>query len=397
VTLALAAGCGPGRAPSSAVPAPAATRKPSAAVASNTTGWQTATGSPEPVSPGSRTTDSLVGPGCQRRDGALDRVALVLAERFGAGQPLPDTVELELLLRQQGAPYVWPRTFARSQHDDPELAAPRLQTWLASSAAVGEPRCGFAVSQHGPESSVAVVAADALADLEPLPLRARVGSWLTLRATMRVPASGAKVVLLGPSRSPRPLPTAFDGQRVSAPFALDRPGRFLVQVLAEVGGGPRPVLEALVFADVEPPARAEPEPAPGEDAADPAEDPARALERMLAKARNEEGLPGLRRDEGLDRVAQSHAEAMRDAGRIGHDLGQGDPAERARAAGLELISAGENVALASSLVLVHRKLFASPSHRANMLSPSFDAVGIGAVRDGSGRTWVCQLFGQHPR
>jgi uncharacterized protein YkwD len=184
---------------------------------------------------------------------------------------------------------------------------------------------------------------------------------------------------------------------VSAPFALDRPGRFLVQVLAEVGGGPRPVLEALVFADVEPPASAEPEPAPGEDAADPAEDPALALERMLAQARKEEGLPALRRDEGLDRVAQGHAEAMRDAGRIGHDLGRGDPAERARAAGLELISAGENVALARSLVLVHRKLFASPSHRANMLSPSFDAVGIGAVGDGSGRVWVCQLFGQHPR
>src|SRR5688572_33362871 len=52
VTLALLAGCGPGRGPSSAVPAPAATRKPSAAVASNATGWQTATGSAEPVSPG---------------------------------------------------------------------------------------------------------------------------------------------------------------------------------------------------------------------------------------------------------------------------------------------------------------------------------------------------------
>jgi len=397
VTLALVCGCGPGRAPSSAVPTPAAARNESAADASSGTGWQTATRSPEPGSPDGPAGSELLGESCQLRDGALDRVAAALAKRFAAGEALPDTVELELLLRQQGAPYVWPRSFARSQSGDPAAAGVRLQSWLASSTPAGEQRCGLAVEQRGPETSLAVVAADALADLESLPLRARVGSWLTVRATLRVPASGAKVVLLGPSRSPRPLPTAFDGQRLSAPFALDRPGRFLVQVLAEVEGGPRPVLEALVFADVEPPARAEPEPAPGETAAATETDPAEAIERMLAQARNEEGLPRLHRDALLDQVAQGHAEAMRDAGRIGHDLGRGDPAERTRAAGLELISAGENVALASSVVLVHRKLFASPSHRANMLSPRFDAVGIGAVRDGSGRVWVCQLFGQLPR
>ena len=397
MTLALVAGCGPGCAPSSAVPVPAATRNPSAAETSPATGWQTATASPEPVGPDTPAQTGLLGEGCLRRDGALDRVARALVERFDAGGPLPDTAELELLLRQQGSPYVWPRSFARSQSHAPGLAGPRLRSWLTNSAPAGEPRCGLAITERGNESSVAVVAADVLADLEPLPLQARVGGWLTLRATMLVPASGAKVVLLGPSGSPRPLPTAFDGRRLSAPFALDRPGRFLVQVLAEVEGGPRPVLEALVFAEVEPPVRAEPEPAPGESAADPGLEPAQALERLLAQARTEEGLPALRRDEHLDRVAQGHAEAMRDAGRVAHDLGRGDPAERVRAAGLELISAGENVALAGNAVLVHRKLFASPSHRSNMLSRSFDAVGFGAVRDDAGRVWACQLFGQYPR
>src|SRR5688572_11524246 len=65
VTLALVAGCGPGRAPSAPVPAPAATQKPSGAVASNITGWQTATGSPEPVSPDARAMDGLLGEGCR--------------------------------------------------------------------------------------------------------------------------------------------------------------------------------------------------------------------------------------------------------------------------------------------------------------------------------------------
>ncbi len=54
--------------------------------------------------PGARAADGGLGPGCQRRDGAGSSTALrfVLAERFGAGEPLPDTVELELLLRRQG-------------------------------------------------------------------------------------------------------------------------------------------------------------------------------------------------------------------------------------------------------------------------------------------------------
>jgi uncharacterized protein YkwD len=43
--------------------------------------------------------------------------------------------------------------------------------------------------------------------------------------------------------------------------------------------------------------------------------------------------------------------------------------------------------------LAQRALWASPSHRENLLFPSFDLVGIGVAPDPDGTLWVCQVFG----
>jgi len=43
-------------------------------------------------------------------------------------------------------------------------------------------------------------------------------------------------------------------------------------------------------------------------------------------------------------------------------------------------------------VLAERALWASPSHRENLLLPRFDRVGIGVARDPDGTLWVCQTF-----
>jgi uncharacterized protein YkwD len=291
----------------------------------------------------------------------------------------------------QGSPYVWPRAWARAGADPANAGA--IESWLTGFEAVGERRCGLAYAEVGRTKVAALVAADVLADLEPLPVRAGVGTWLTLEARLLVPANGAKVIVLGPTGAPRPIATSFDGNgRVRAPFALREPGRFLVQVLAEVRGGPRPVLEALVFAAVEPPADPAPEPAPGEDAAGHDADAGSAVFAMLSRLRAEQRLPGLSRSAELDRVALDHATAMRDAGRIGHDVGNGGPEQRLAAAGVAATRAGENVAHAATARLAHRKLHASPSHRANLLSTDFDSVGVAAVTDADGLVWVCQIY-----
>jgi hypothetical protein len=300
---------------------------------------------------------------CGIADRGLEAAAASFARALSQGKPTPEPDEIALWLRQQGSPYVWPRAWALESSDE-QLASgrDRLTSWLGSFDDGGVRRCGVGSARSGGRTVVAVVATDVLADLDPLPVRARVGTWLALEARLLVPASEAKVVLLGPSGAPRPVPTSLVGQRVRSRFALERRGRFLIQVLADVAGGPRPVLEALVFADVEPPAALAPDGAPGEEAGAEFSDPAQAIERMLAIARQKERLPSLFRVPALDRAALEHAEAMRDAGRIGHDVGRGNPAVRVAAAGLSVKSAGENVAHAMSVIHAHRSLHASPSH-----------------------------------
>jgi hypothetical protein len=266
-----------------------------------------------------------------------------------------------------------------------------MSEWLASFDDGGERRCGIAIEPLGRHELVAAIAVDTLADLRPIPRRARLATWLEVEAEMLVASAGAKVVVLGPRGLPRSLPTNASAELVHARFNADQPGAWLVQVLADVEGGPRPVLEASLFAGVDPHPNAEAS-APGEARVPPGADPVLALEVLLAAARQAEGLPNLRRDPRLDRAAQEHAERMRDARRVAHDVGAGNPAARVGQAGLSVAAAGENVAHAPNAVRAQRALWASPSHRANSLSPHFDAVGIGVAEDGAGRLWVCELF-----
>jgi uncharacterized protein YkwD len=179
---------------------------------------------------------------------------------------------------------------------------------------------------------------------------------------------------------------------VVATFAADSAGSWLIQVLATAASGPRPVAEAIVNVDTDPPVRFQGTPAPGEAAGAGTTDDRDALGRMIDAARATERLAPLRRDARLDAVAQAHADAMLAARRVGHDVGDGDPASRVEAAGVVARVAGENVAHAATLPRAHRSLWSSPSHRGNLLFDGFDAVGIGLARDQDGSVWVCEVF-----
>ncbi len=82
---------------------------------------------------------------------------------------------------------------------------------------------------------------------------------------------------------------------------------------------------------------------------------------------------------------------MRRARKTAHDAGDGDLNQRLEQQGLQL-EAGENVAHAGNAALAERALWASPSHRENLLFARFDSVGIGVAHDPDGTLWVCQVF-----
>jgi len=258
---------------------------------------------------------------------------------------------------------------------------------------LGERRCAVARGT-GPDgvSVVAAVAVDALADMAPLPTTARVGQWVTLQGKMLVPASSVKVVLLGPRGAPKTVLASLSGNTIRSTFAVDQPGTWLIQVLATVAVGPRPVLEALVFAGTNPPERFVASPAPGEAAAKGAKDDAEALHRMVNAARVAEGVGSLARDASLDKLALAHVEEMVKAKMVGHDVGDGDLRVRIQRAGLRTSIAGENLASARTIENAHRALWASPSHRGNLLLDQFNRVGVAAMKSQDGSVWVAEVF-----
>lgn len=322
------------------------------------------------------------------------RAAQQVAERQATDSTALDNDERRFALHAAGSPHVWERWWSLvGTGIDERDAQQRLQAWLGTVDGPGELRCGLGHARGAQGETLVAVAVRAIADLQPVPTRARLGQWLDLRAQLLVPTEGTKVILLGPGRVPRPLPTpTLRGQRLDTRVSLDKPGPWLIQVLSVHDSGPRPALEAMVFVDSDPPSRFEHEATPGEQAGLAATDAASAMTSMLNYARAQSGLGPLQRDPRLDRLASEHARAMQQTRQLAHDLGSGGPAQRIAQAGLVAAVTGENLAYAQDAQSAHRFLWASPAHRTGMLEPRFDSLGVGIAEDENRSIWVCELY-----
>lgn len=88
-------------------------------------------------------------------------------------------------------------------------------------------------------------------------------------------------------------------------------------------------------------------------------------------------------------VAMGHAQAMASARNIWHNYtGYVDVARQAINAYVD----GENVGMAETLAQVDAALMASPTHKANILYPLFNTVGIGVAQDVNGYVYVTEDF-----
>jgi uncharacterized protein YkwD len=108
-------------------------------------------------------------------------------------------------------------------------------------------------------------------------------------------------------------------------------------------------------------------------------------EQYLFSAANAEraqrGLQPLKWDETLHRAAQRHAGEMAARESISHQYpGELDLAERGHAAGAKFTVIAENVAEAWSAPVIHDAWMQSPDHRANLLDPRVNSIGISVLR-----------------
>ena len=118
------------------------------------------------------------------------------------------------------------------------------------------------------------------------------------------------------------------------------------------------------------------------------------LLQLANQARAETGAPRLTLDAGLSHAARVHAEAMLAARQLSHQF-EGEPSLPQRlgsATHTALDQEGENVALDYDAASGHQHLMLSPPHRANLLNPAYNVIGMGVVRSGD-HLYIVQDFG----
>ena len=124
-------------------------------------------------------------------------------------------------------------------------------------------------------------------------------------------------------------------------------------------------------------------------AADSAFDARAAQEilRLINQARTQAGAAPLAFDQALNQAAQAHGQSMLQAGTLSHRLpGEADLQVRLGQTGLRFNRAGENIAYDFSAQHAHLTLMQSDEHRQNILSRSYNTVGIAVA-------WVaCQMY-----
>ena len=114
--------------------------------------------------------------------------------------------------------------------------------------------------------------------------------------------------------------------------------------------------------------------------------------RLLNLERTDRGVGPLRADQALTQQARRHSEKMARANELSHQFpDEPEVSSRLRSAGSFFDYSGENVALNQNAAGAHHGLMNSPPHRANILSPNYNAVGIGVLRVGQ-QIWVTQDF-----
>jgi uncharacterized protein YkwD len=110
-------------------------------------------------------------------------------------------------------------------------------------------------------------------------------------------------------------------------------------------------------------------------------------EQILFQSANREravhGLSPLRWNALLAEAAQRHAVLLAQRNALSHQFpGEPDLASRAAHEGARFSKIAENVALGPSAETLHQQWMKSPPHRANLLDPQMNSVGIAIARRG---------------
>jgi len=114
---------------------------------------------------------------------------------------------------------------------------------------------------------------------------------------------------------------------------------------------------------------------------------------LVNRERNKSGIPELKWNEKIAEVSYDYANYMWENYYFGHtDLQGRDVGDRLRTAKISYSLAGENLALAPTVISDHNGLMNSEGHRENILNTEFEEIGIGVIDNGVYGKIFIQVF-----
>ena len=116
--------------------------------------------------------------------------------------------------------------------------------------------------------------------------------------------------------------------------------------------------------------------------------------RLVNVERARAGLPPLTENWEVSRTARFKSQDFINRNYFAHNSPTyGTPFQMLNSFGIQFLAAGENIARGQrSPAEVMNSWMNSPGHRANILSPSFNQIGVGIARDSRGTLFWTQMF-----
>jgi uncharacterized protein YkwD len=221
------------------------------------------------------------------------------------------------------------------------------------------------------------------ASLEPIARTGTPGEPIAIRGTLDEEHNTPTFVIQSPDGQVRRVPSGT-GREIDMRVPTTAPGAYRVEILGRgpMGEGVIANFPVYVGAPVPTTLRLGGSTAGGTSETSTAEEVTAELLRLLQAERAQQGLAPLTQDPRLDAVALAHSTDMRDHDFIAHTSPTtGTAADRARAADLQTGLVLENIGRGYSAAEIHRGLLGSPGHRANLINPDVNTVGLGVVID----------------
>ncbi len=218
--------------------------------------------------------------------------------------------------------------------------------------------------------------------LDAVPRTATPGQPIAIRGMLEEGYSTPTFVIQAPGGDVRRVP-AGSGREIDMRVPTTTSGAYRVEILGRGPQGEGVIANFPVYVGESPPTTLRLNAAPttgGETAT--AEQVAADLLSRLQDARREQGLAPLEQDPRLDAVALAHSVDMRDHGFVAHTSPTtGTAADRVRTAQLRSGLVLENIGRGYGASEIHGGLLGSPGHRANLINPDVNTIGIGVVMD----------------